>query len=77
MCAQAYLEQRDLSVPVEVETRTLDEVREVVGLLDARPPARIQRVMLDNMAKPDAACEGELLSTFPCHLLQFEMPTQS
>ena len=37
---------------MEVETRTLEEVDEVVELLDSTRPPRISRVMLDNMAQP-------------------------
>lgn len=54
---QDYLAARNLSVPVEVETRTLDEVDEVLRLLSAPHPPRIDRLMLDNMAQPE---RGEL-----------------
>ncbi|KAK9808404.1 hypothetical protein WJX73_001025 [Symbiochloris irregularis] len=56
---QAYFKQHNLSLPVEVETRTLAEVREVIGLLEASGgSSSIQRVMLDNMARADPAAEG-------------------
>jgi nicotinate-nucleotide pyrophosphorylase (carboxylating) len=50
--AQRFLHQRGLTgrVQIEVETRTLDEVREAC---DLNPP--VDRIMLDNMVKVDAA----------------------
>ena len=58
---QAYFQKHNLDLPVEVETRTLQEVREAIGLLE-RPDggACIQRVMLDNMARADPTAEGEV-----------------
>ena len=55
LCMQEYLAARGLAVPVEVETRTLEEVDEVLGLLQGPSPPRIDRLMLDNMAQP---CPG-------------------
>ena len=55
---QEYLATRGLDTPVEVETRTLEEVDEVVGLLESTNPPRISRVMLDNMARPSSAFLG-------------------
>ena len=55
---QEYLATRGLDTPVEVETRTLEEVDEVVGLLDSTSPPRISRVMLDNMAHTPSASPG-------------------
>ena len=52
---QEYLATRGLDTPVEVETRTLEEVDEVVELLDSTNPPRISRVMLDNMAQPQGS----------------------
>lgn len=44
---------------IEVETRTFEEVDEVVGLLQATrgsgQTSRVTRVMLDNMVKRDAS----------------------
>ena len=80
MCAwlQAYLDQRDLNIPVEVETRTIEEVREAIGLLQqAGRPARINRIMLDNMARPDASAPGDVPRASVCHpdvLLSFMPP---
>ena len=53
-CMQEYLATRSLKVPIEVETRTLEEVDEVLGLLSGPNPPRIDRLMLDNMAHPGA-----------------------
>ena len=46
----AYLDAHRLALPVEVETRTLAEVDEVLRLVDAG--LRVDRVLLDNMARP-------------------------
>ena len=46
----AHLNAHRLALPVEVETRTLDEVDEVLRLVDAG--LRVDRVLLDNMARP-------------------------
>ena len=40
---KAYLKRNNLSIPIEVETRDLDEVRQVLN------EGGIQRIMLDNM----------------------------
>mmetsp|Transcript_44148 Transcript_44148/g.114367 ORF Transcript_44148/g.114367 Transcript_44148/m.114367 type:complete len:317 (+) Transcript_44148:90-1040(+) len=60
--AQAYLQERGMSMGIEVETRTLEEVAEVVGILDAQAAEGVAnpvtRVMLDNMTRLDAAAEG-------------------
>ena len=59
---QAYLRANNLDLPVEVETRTLKEVQEVVSLLDrAGGGPRIDRVMLDNMARRNAQGAAHLL----------------
>jgi nicotinate-nucleotide pyrophosphorylase (carboxylating) len=47
--AHAYLDTHRLALPVEVETRTLAEVDEVLRLADAG--LRVDRVLLDNMAR--------------------------
>lgn len=49
-----YMKQHpNLAVPIEVETRTVDEVREVINVINqsTESDARIQRVMLDNMVR--------------------------
>ena len=45
--ARRYLADRGLDLPIEVETRNLDEVRQVLVL------GGVQRIMLDNFALPD------------------------
>ena len=56
---QAYTWERELSVPIEVETRDLGEVREVLALLDdGEARVRVDRIMLDNMARRDSAAPG-------------------
>ncbi|ERN17087.1 nicotinate-nucleotide pyrophosphorylase [carboxylating], chloroplastic [Amborella trichopoda] len=46
-----YLEQRSLKIPVEIETRTLDEVKEVL-LYASQRRSSLTRIMLDNMVVP-------------------------
>eukprot|EP00192_Tetraselmis_astigmatica_P012413 CAMPEP_0117682086 /NCGR_PEP_ID=MMETSP0804-20121206/19410_1 /TAXON_ID=1074897 /ORGANISM="Tetraselmis astigmatica, Strain CCMP880" /LENGTH=390 /DNA_ID=CAMNT_0005492051 /DNA_START=38 /DNA_END=1210 /DNA_ORIENTATION=- len=57
--AQTYLEEKGVSMGIEVETRTLDEVREAMAIVDKQAGAvknPITRVMLDNMTKMDSSC---------------------
>ncbi|MBL7979340.1 MAG: carboxylating nicotinate-nucleotide diphosphorylase [Bacteroidetes Order II. Incertae sedis bacterium] len=56
--ARAYLRSKALAVEIEIETRTLDEVREVLAAGGA------DRIMLDNMTqkRPDGSLEVTLLS---------------
>lgn len=58
--AQSYLKDREMSMGIEVETRTLEEVREVMELIDSQAAGGgeanpVTRVMLDNMTKMDPA----------------------
>lgn len=54
-------------IEIEVETRTLEEVREVIQCIDADQEGLVSRVMLDNMASRDPACEGAPVDGFaPC-----------
>ncbi|HLT46187.1 MAG TPA: carboxylating nicotinate-nucleotide diphosphorylase [Rubricoccaceae bacterium] len=46
----AYLDAHRLDLPVEVEARTLEEVDEVLRLADQG--LRVDRLLLDNMARP-------------------------
>jgi hypothetical protein len=55
---QAYTREHGLAVPIEVETRDLGEVREVLALLAADGAVRVDRIMLDNMARLDAGQPG-------------------
>jgi nicotinate-nucleotide pyrophosphorylase (carboxylating) len=41
----AYLHQNELDLPIEIETRNLQDVQEVLGL-----PGKVQRVMFDNFS---------------------------
>eukprot|EP00897_Mesotaenium_endlicherianum_P002596 jgi/Mesen1/2364/ME000156S01513 len=55
--AQAYLQQQGLDIGVEVETRTLEEVKEVLSCA-GEGQGRVTRVMLDNMVT--AGADGSL-----------------
>ncbi|KFK33353.1 hypothetical protein AALP_AA5G002900 [Arabis alpina] len=46
-----YLNQKNLDMDVEVETRTLEEVKEVLEYV-SRSATRLTRIMLDNMVVP-------------------------
>jgi len=50
-----YLAARGLATPIEAETRTLEEVDEVLAYLRAHPGTRVRRIMLDNMTKRTGA----------------------
>ena len=52
-----YLAENNHKVPVEVETRSLDEVRQVLAL--NKEKKRVDRVMLDNFVTKND--DGELL----------------
>eukprot|EP00892_Ulva_mutabilis_P009577 jgi/Ulvmu1/6992/UM033_0050.1 len=58
--ACAFVRERPERIEIEVETRTLDEVREVIACIDADTEGLVSRVMLDNMAAKDASCEGSV-----------------
>ena len=45
-------------MPIEVETRSLQEVRDVLALLAQDRSIRVDRIMLDNMAKLDPLHPG-------------------
>jgi nicotinate-nucleotide pyrophosphorylase (carboxylating) len=55
-CAHAAAQER--RIEIEVETRTLEEVQELLACLDAGRGKGVTRVMLDNMARRDASCSG-------------------
>lgn len=46
-------------VPFEVETRTLDEVGELMDLIASGGASYITRIMLDNMARANPKQPGE------------------
>lgn len=51
-------------IEIEVETRTLDEVREVIECIESDTEGLVSRVMLDNMAAKDPTCEGAPSNAF-------------
>ena len=53
--AQEYLAEKSLPAKIEVETRTMDEVRQVMGLIDDESfdTSAVSSVMLDNMSLAD------------------------
>lgn len=57
------MRERNAIRELEVETSTLEEVREVLSLLDNQPDTLITRIMLDNMTKklPDGSLDVSLL----------------
>lgn len=56
---EEYLQQQGLGhIPIEVETRTLEEVDEIVRILDSGAAPHVKRVMLDNMTRLDGAQPG-------------------
>lgn len=59
MCVQSYVRRTHQNIPIEVETRTLDEVREVLDFLQTDKHTLVKRLMLDNMTKLDPNAEGE------------------
>ena len=56
--AGSYLEHKGIQVPVEVEVRTLEEVKEVLEVIEAGQGSCITRIMLDNMALSDPSKPG-------------------
>lgn len=57
--AQAYVRRKHQNIPIEVETRTLDEVKEVLNFLQTDKHTLVKRLMLDNMTKLDSNAPGE------------------
>ena len=56
---QEFLARKQLtSVPIEVETRTLEEVQEVLSLMDHQQHEGVARLMLDNMTRLDSSKPG-------------------
>lgn len=58
--AEAYLKGNGIQRPIEVETRTLDELQEVLAILDSQPASMVTRIMLDNMTRKDARAASGL-----------------
>ena len=67
-CMQEFVRRKHKNIPIEVETRTLDEVKEVLQFLETDRHSLVKRLMLDNMTKLDSSAPG----TFWC--MRFGMP---
>lgn len=53
--AELFMRENNIIRPLEVETRTLDEVREILHVIDgAGESSLVTRIMLDNMVKRDS-----------------------
>ena len=53
--AELFMRDNNIIRPLEVETRTLDEVREILHVIDgAGESSLVTRIMLDNMVKRDS-----------------------
>ena len=55
---QEFLKRKHKNIPIEVETRTLDEVKEVLEFLESDKHTLVKRLMLDNMVKRDSSAPG-------------------
>ncbi|KAL3135671.1 hypothetical protein ABBQ38_006145 [Trebouxia sp. C0009 RCD-2024] len=56
--AQDFVRRKHKHIPIEVETRTLDEVRQVLQFLETDKHSLVKRLMLDNMTKLDPSAPG-------------------
>lgn len=56
--AQEFVRRKHKNIPIEVETRTLDEVQEVLQFLETDKHSLVKRLMLDNMTKLDPSAPG-------------------
>lgn len=52
------MRSKGISRPMEVETRTLEELATALAILDRDPKSMITRLMLDNMTKKSASALG-------------------
>lgn len=68
---QDYLQENNLNVPVEVETRSLEEVQELMDLQSSGKAKHVTRIMLDNMAVRDKRQPGK---HYTQHLLHTIFP---
>lgn len=57
-CLQEFVRRKHKNIPIEVETRTLDEVQEVLQFLETDKHSLVKRLMLDNMTKLDPSAPG-------------------
>ena len=55
---QDFVRRKHKHIPIEVETRTLDEVRQVLQFLETDKHSLVKRLMLDNMTKLDPSAPG-------------------
>ena len=58
MRLQAFLRERGLQLPVEVEATSLEEVQQVLDLRRADARCIVTRIMLDNMAVRNPSAKG-------------------
>ena len=56
---QDFVRRKHKNIPIEVETRTLEEVQEVLQCLEKDKHSLVKRLMLDNMARLDASAPGD------------------
>ncbi|KAA6425578.1 MAG: Nicotinate-nucleotide pyrophosphorylase [carboxylating] [Trebouxia sp. A1-2] len=56
--AQDFVRRKHKNIPIEVETRTLEEVKEVLQFLESDKHSLVKRLMLDNMTKLDSSAPG-------------------
>ena len=52
------MRRKHKNIPIEVETRTLEEVKEVLQFLESDKHSLVKRLMLDNMTKLDPSALG-------------------
>lgn len=64
---QSYVRRKRQNIPIEVETRTLQEVNEVLDFLKTDKNTLVTRLMLDNMTKLDSSTQGDSRSTSACN----------
>ena len=56
---QDFVRRKHKKIPIEVETRTLEEVKEVLQFLESDKNSLVKRLMLDNMTKLDSTAPGK------------------
>ncbi len=52
------MRRKHKNIPIEVETQTLEEVKEVLHFLESDKHSLVKRLMLDNMTKLDSSAPG-------------------
>ena len=63
---QDFVKRKHKNIPIEVETRTLDEVKEVLQFLESDKHSLVKRLMLDNMVKRDSSAPGKEHAVLSC-----------